>query len=179
MEEDEEKPSDSADYHGGIVQTECCSDLEDTMKFEKISYGVMKNIIKIGITVGIAFVIFALCKHAYVTGEKVFSDKGVEAAPGNSVTVTIPDGATVSSVATLLEGYGLIEDKSMFKLQAKLYEIKDEPSDLYEYFRPGEYTLNTSYSAEMLINILTSGPGSEEAIANGETYVQPETTKKK
>lgn len=87
------------------------------MKLEKISYNIMKTIIRIGITVVLCFVLFLVCRYAYRTGEKVFSDDGVETAPGTSVMVTIPKGATISSVADMLESYGLIEDKKVFKVQ--------------------------------------------------------------
>lgn len=145
------------------------------MKLEKISYNIMKNIIRIGITVVLCFGLLLVCRYAYRTGEKVFSDDGVETAPGTSVMVTIPKGATISSVADMLESYGLIEDKKVFKVQCKLYDVK-ESYNAKRHFIPGDYTLNTCYNAEVIINILINGPGSESAISNGETYVPPETT---
>lgn len=88
---------------------------------------------------------------AYSFGAAIFDEKGVE-EEGKDVVVTIPAGASVSEVASILKENGLIKDEKIFNIQAKLFEGK---------FYSGTFNLKTSYSAEKIIEILSVVPETE------------------
>lgn len=75
---------------------------------------------------------------------------GTESTEGNSVTVEIPSGATVDTIADILHESGLIESKTAFKLRVKL-------SGKGTSLNYGTYTLNDGMSVKDLISYLSDG----------------------
>jgi UPF0755 protein len=69
---------------------------------------------------------------------------------GESVTVTIPQGYTLSQIANRLEESGVIEDAGFFQLRARLTGASDE-------LRPGSYELRKDMSFAAAIDALQEG----------------------
>ncbi len=77
--------------------------------YRKASDG-MKKIVAVIIV--IAFIAFAL--------PAISEYFGTGSVSGNTVTVTIPEGATVTQIADILFDAGIIESKIAFRLKVKL-----------------------------------------------------------
>jgi UPF0755 protein len=109
-------------------------------------------------TVVLIMLVIVLSIKGYNFGIAVFSKQGVDAAPGQNTTITIPKGADKEVVKDILYNNGLIKNTSTFNIQCYIYEAK---------FTAGEYTLNTSSSPEDIIETLKLGPA-EEGFESGE-----------
>ena len=137
----------------------------------KTSTGFAKTIFKVTICVILGLVLFYGCSYAYEYGQKVFEAKGVDDEPGEDITITIKNGTTVKQLGSLLEDYGIIEDDFIFYLQTKVFE--------YKTVIPGTYVLNTSYSGEKIIAVLSAGSASgeddEEETGNSKESEEDET----
>lgn len=101
-----------------------------------------------------ALVIFLLYEggtRGYHLGHEIFSPTAVSPAPGQDRQVVIGEGEGVSEVAARLQREGLIEDRLIFAIQARIYE--------YEIY-PGTYTLNTSMDSKEILRLIDdSGAG--------------------
>ena len=77
-------------------------------------------------------------RQAFSFGVAIFDEKGMDAeGKGYDVAILIPEDASNSDVAEILEENGLIDNKLLFTVQLKL-------SDYSKSIVPGIYTLNTS-----------------------------------
>ena len=126
------------------------------MNIRKASEAFTKNLVKIVIYAIFAVVLIVLAMMAYRYGQRVFSASGVEQAPGTDIYLTIPEDSSAKEVGGILESYGEIGDSFIFRLQAFIYELDD--MDIV----PGDYTFNTSQNAEQIIEMLKTGPETEE-----------------
>jgi UPF0755 protein len=96
-------------------------------------------------------VIVVVCATtAFNFGSSIFNTEGMEAAPGTDMTLTIDKNTTISELADTLEEYGIIEDTTVFKVQAHVYSVKE--------LKPGTYTFNTSQNSEQIFETLNAGP---------------------
>lgn len=114
----------------------------------KIVNGVLSVILRSLLALLVAMVVFAAGRGAYRFGYSVFSKKGMEAAPGRDVTVTIEEGMSTAKVAQELYNKGLIGNVWVFRAQKIFYG-----TGIY----PGNYQLNTSMSGQQILRILASG----------------------
>jgi UPF0755 protein len=92
--------------------------------------------------------------RAYSFGFSVFAEQPITSEPGRDVNVTIDANASTYEIGELLVDKGLIRDAKLFYVQMKLSALSGEVNS-------GKYTLNTSMTAEDMINIITADP--EEA----------------
>lgn len=76
-----------------------------------------------------------------------------QVAAGQEVEVTIPDGSTTSSIASILQGAGVISDTSSF-----LQEVQKQ--NVEQKLKSGTYSLLTGSSVTNVINQLVAGPNS-------------------
>jgi len=67
---------------------------------------------------------------------------------GKSVTITVPDGSSVNTIADILKDNGLISSKLLFKHKVGKTE---------GYLKPGEYTLSTEMEMDEVIKTLKEG----------------------
>ena len=95
-------------------------------------------------------VVILVSVRAYDFGTKIFSEDGAEAPPGTDVEITISSGDSVSDVAEKL----LDKNETVFTIQSKLFDAD---------FKEGTYVVNTSNSAEDIIEILSAKDGDEES----------------
>ena len=88
-------------------------------------------------------------RQAFSFGVAIFDEKGMdEEGKGYDVAILIPEDATNSDVAKILEENGLIDNKLLFSVQLKL-------SDYAESIVPGIYTLNTSMKPTEIMQIIS------------------------
>ena len=123
-----------------------------------------KSVLKILFYVLVIIVMIYLAQKAYSFGYAIFNQEPVAEAPGQAVTVIIPEDSTVKDIARTLERKGLIEDDAIFLLQERL-------SGYHGRLLPGTYLLNTSRTADEMVEglsgdnpdgILQSASDSEE-----------------
>lgn len=103
---------------------------------------------KILIYVLILFLLFTGITRGYRYGYEVFAPTALEQQPGTDYEIVIEENSSVSDVAKLLEEKGLIKDRNIFILQAKLYEYT---------MHPGTYTLNTSETSKEMLRRIDEG----------------------
>lgn len=78
---------------------------------------------------------------------------GTQVAAGQEVEVTIPDGSTTASIASILQDAGVISDASSF-----LQEVQKQ--NVEQKLKSGTYSLLTGSSDANVINQLMAGPNS-------------------
>ena len=88
------------------------------------------------------FVLLYGSRVAYDFGYSVFTTGPVEEAPGRDVEVTILTGMSARSIGSLLVSQGVIENATVFYVQATIYGYD---------FQPGTYILNTSQTMESIL----------------------------
>lgn len=94
--------------------------------------------------------------RAYGFGYSVFTSDPVAVEPGADIEVTITEDMDAREIAQLLKEAGVIRDEDVFLVQELLYTSDRVP--IY----PGTYTLNNSWSATQIIEVLTEEPETEE-----------------
>ena len=88
-------------------------------------------------------------RQAFSFGVAIFDEKGMDAeGKGYDVAILIPEDASNSDVAEILEENGLIDNKLLFTVQLKL-------SDYSKSIVPGIYTLNTSMKPTEIMQIIS------------------------
>ena len=102
----------------------------------------------------IVFLLLQGVTRAYSYGHGLLYEHAMEAEPGTDISFVISTGDTRREIAENLEEAGLIDNRQAFLLQSRLYKAD---------FEPGEYSLNTSMTAEEIIKYLT-----EEGAKNSE-----------
>ncbi len=118
------------------------------MSLNKTSKSIVSVSIRISIYVLLLTFLIVFAQRGYKFGVAVFTDKGVDDAPGKDVTVVVNSGDGSMEVARALESQGIIKDARVFFVQTILYSGK---------FKPGTYTINTSSSPDDIIEILSAG----------------------
>ena len=113
----------------------------------KASYKFFKYFIMILLLIVVATISFRF-------GSAVFSNDGVEDAPGTDLTVSVPAGTTMSKLGDLLEEYHIISDANVFGVQAWLYGVKK--------VKPGTYSFNNSKGGEDILKIINGGPNTNK-----------------
>lgn len=123
------------------------------MNFRKTSEKTLAITIKIAVWLVLIVILFTLGVKGFRFGEKVFSEEGMAKQPGEEKIITIEKGDSNMEVAEKAVEAGLADDKWVFYVQSLLYEAK---------FKPYQYTVNNSLSAEDIIEILSEEPATEE-----------------
>jgi len=118
-----------------------------------ISGGFAKGLVTIAVFALLVLGLTLLCIRGYRFGRAVFLEEGGEESPGRDVTLVVEAGDSVKDVAAKLKELNVIKDETVFVVQVKLYEGD---------FIPGTYELNTSSSAEDVIETLSEEPATEE-----------------
>ena len=119
------------------------------MNTKKLSSKTIRLIRKVVISVVMIMILVVLGIKGYMFGTEVFYGHGMEAEPGTDVVITIPESAGKSLVGEILINNGLIENKSTFNIQCIIFEAE---------FYAGDYNLNSSQSAEDIIETLKKKP---------------------
>ena len=92
---------------------------------------------------------------AYDYGYRIFGETPITSGEGRTVTVAVKEGASAKEIGEILENKGLIRDGQLFVLQELI-------SDYHNDLRPGVYELNTSMTAEQMMEIMSTEPETVE-----------------
>ena len=92
---------------------------------------------------------------SYDYGYRLFTETPVSAGTGREVTISITSGKAAKDVGEILESKGLIRD-------AKLFYLQELFSDYHGKITPGIYTLDSSMTAEEILEIICGVEEEEE-----------------
>ena len=123
------------------------------MNIKKILMSLLSVIVRITILIIIILLIRRLCMAAYSYGYRIFSEEPVTEGNGTDVTVVIPMGSSSMDIGKILENNGPIRDCKLFYMQEKLSSYRGK-------LQPGTYTLNTSMTADEMMEVMA---GEEES----------------
>ncbi len=105
---------------------------------------MLRAVVAAVILVGIGFVI-------YTGGRNWFAAQlDPEGEPTGEVELTVPNGATMGTLASILESNEVIPNSTFFRYYAGWKEFED--------FQAGEYTLQRNMSADEAIALILEGP---------------------
>ncbi len=133
------------------------------MNSKEIIGSVFGVAFKIVLAVIIIMLVYKYSVQAYDYGYRIFGEGPVTTGEGREVTITVKEGDSVKTIGQTLETTGLIKDAKLFVLQEKVSEYQGK-------IKPGEYTLNTSMTAEEMIAIMA------ETVENSEEKMLPSAT---
>lgn len=120
------------------------------MSARKFVLGLLDAAVKIAFVIVVILLISRYSSLAYNYGYHIFNQVPVSSGTGRTVTVTISEGDSASTIADKLASVGLITDKNLFKLQEKL-------SDYHGMEAPGTYELSTAMTPEEMLQIMAAG----------------------
>ncbi len=125
------------------------------MSFNKI----VRRIVSISFTalvfILIVYGLYQLGLNAYIYGYRIFTEPAVTTEAGSDSLVQIKSSMSALDVGELLERKGLIRDKWLFMLQMKFSEYNNQ-------LVSGYYTLNTSMTAQEMLEIMSMANLQEE-----------------
>lgn len=133
------------------------------MKRKKKVLLVIFAILKLFVLVLVVTAFIYAGKKAYTFGYRVFAEEAMSNPPGKKVVVTITDDITVDELAELLKSKRLIRDEKVFRVQYQLSEYRGK-------LKGGNYILNTSQTAEEMLEELSG----EDETENGQE-TEPES----
>ena len=129
------------------------------MKVRRAFMAIAAMLVRLFIVLVLISFIYKLGFGAYDFGYRVFAEEPITGEPGRNIDVTIPMGSSAMDIGEILENSGLIRDKNLFFLQERL-------SEYHGKLAPGDYTLNTSQTAQDMMEIMAkdeeSSTGSSE-----------------
>ncbi len=117
------------------------------MKVRHFFVNLAAMLVRILIVLVLVSFIYKLGFKAYDFGYRVFAEEAMSSEPGRDIEVTIPMGSSAMDIGEILENSGLIKDKTLFFVQERLSEYHGKLS-------PGTYTLNTSQTAQDMMEIM-------------------------
>jgi len=120
-------------------------------RFVSVSFSVLILLI---VFIGV----FKASTFCYDFGYRIFTEKPVQAAPGNDVVVQIEKDDSAFDIGKMLEEKGLIRDSELYVAQYYLSAYVDE-------LLPGTYTLNTSMTAKEMMLVMST-PVEETEVEN-------------
>ena len=123
---------------------------------KETALSILAMSVRLLIFIVLLLAIFSYGKDAYSFGYRVFSESPVSSGSGVDVRVTIPMGTDASGIGKILSDHGLIRDAKLFSVQEKL-------SEYHGKLKSGDYTLNTSMTAEEMMAIMSGDDSTEES----------------
>lgn len=97
----------------------------------------------------ILLVLYFVGSKAFAFGSAIFYETGMTTEENAvDVTVTIPTGASLSNIGSILEKKGLIDSSRVFYVQALLSDYKD-------LMEAGTYTLSTDMTPTQIMSAIS------------------------
>lgn len=124
------------------------------MEANKISMKIISISLKVIVAAVLVMVLYKGTTMAYSYGYAIFNDVPMEEKPGREVSITIDKDTSAREIGNILESQGLVENGLVFFIQTKMVEKGKE-------IKPGRYELNTSMTAEEMIQIMAAGEKDE------------------
>lgn len=111
------------------------------MRLVSISFTVLLFLV-------VVYGLYELGMHSYSYGYRIFAEPPVSSGEGRDKLVQIKNSMSDADIGALLEEKGLIRDKWLFVLQLKI-------SGYSKKLKAGRYTLNTSMTADEMMQIMS------------------------
>lgn len=124
------------------------------MDARKISMKIISISLKVIVATILIMVVYKGVTTAYGYGYAIFNDRPMEEEPGTDITVTIDKNTSAKEIGKILEDLGLVENSTVFYIQTKLVENGSK-------LKAGRYELNTSMTANEIINVMSSDEKTE------------------
>ncbi len=123
------------------------------MRLVSISFTVLLFLVAV-------YGLYELGLRSYSYGYRIFAEPPVSAGEGKDRLVQVKDSMSDTDIAKMLEEKGLIRDHLLFVLQLKVSGYSGK-------LKAGPYTLNTSMTAEEMMQVMSqenlTDTGQEEA----------------
>lgn len=121
---------------------------------------IVGRLVSISITAVVFLVVvyglYQLGLRSYSYGYRIFAEPAVTDGNGKDQLVQVTNFMSASDIGELLEEKGLIRDKWLFVFQLKLSEYSKK-------LVPGYYTLNTSMTAQEMMQVMSGETDTEES----------------
>lgn len=117
------------------------------MEGKQVAGAVLGTIIKVVVVAVVIMFVYRFSVSAYDFGFRLFGEEPMTQGEGVTISITVDEADSVMDVAAKLEENGLIRDAKLFFVQEKFSEYKGMIS-------PGTYELNTSMTAEQMIEVM-------------------------
>lgn len=134
------------------------------MKAGNIIVAVFGTIFRVVVMIAVIFLIYKGALACYDYGYRIFTEPAMSSGEGRTVTVAITENMSPSDIGTLLENKGLVRDARLFMIQYYLSEFRAD-------VKPGVFELNTSMTAEEMMEAMTvagSGTAGDAAGSAGD-----------
>ncbi len=118
------------------------------MNTKKAAWTVLWIALRMVIMAVIAIGIFRLGTMAFSYGHSVFQEEALDAMPGRTIEVTVPEGASKTEIAKLIEKKGLVEDWKLFYIQILCSKYASS-------MKAGTYTLSTAMKPRQLMAVMS------------------------
>ncbi len=125
----------------------------------------IKKIISLLLLVLIVMLIIGLGRSAYRFGYSIFHQEAVSPPPGDRITVEIPQNATPGEIATILNNAGLITDRNLSLVQARLSPYHGKTGS-------GRFRLSTAQTTDEMLAVLAGDVPDEEPESAGDEDVR-------
>ena len=126
-----------------------------TMSLKYVVGATAQIIIKVALFAFIIMYIFRIATAAYDYGYRVFTEPPISYGEGRIISIFIEDGDSALDVGEMLEKKGLIRDGRLFMIQELL-------SEHHGNIQPGVYDLNTSMTAQEMLEVIAQEPETDE-----------------
>lgn len=129
------------------------------MNAKEIVASVFGMVFKIVFIVLVVMFVYKYAFIAYDYGYRIFGETPITSGEGRTVTVVLPENPEAKQVGEILEMKGLIRE-------AELFVVQELVSDYHNKLLPGEYELNTSMTAEQMMEIMSTPKETESEDGN-------------
>ncbi len=114
------------------------------MKVLNIISAVAGAIFRLVTAIAVVYLIYQGAGICYDYGYRIFTDPGISAGEGRTVTVTITEKMSPMEIGELFESRGLVRDAKLFTMQYYLSEYRKEVG-------AGTFELSTAMNAEEMM----------------------------
>lgn len=125
------------------------------MSIKEILGSTVQIIVKVAVFAYMIMYIFKAATAAYDYGYRVFAEDPVSFGEGRIISVYIEGDASALDVGNMLQEKGLIRDGRLFMIQELL-------SEHHGNIQPGVYDLNTSMTAQEMLEVIAVKPEADE-----------------
>ncbi len=125
------------------------------MNAKQIIAAVGGMLLKVLVAILVIVGVYKGATIGYDYGYRIFQEPAMTESPGVDIQVDITMGKTALEIGEVLEQHGLVRDKYIFYVQNLLSNYKDE-------LQPGSYVLNTSMTAQEMMEIMSESAGETE-----------------
>lgn len=125
------------------------------MSIKEILGSTVQIIVKVAVFAYMIIYILRAATAAYDYGYRVFAEEPVSVGEGRIISVYIEGDASALDVGNMLQEKGLIRDGRLFMIQELL-------SEHHGNIQPGVYDLNTSMTAQEMLEVIAVKPETDE-----------------